>query len=150
MVRLAAAAEDGALWLAIGAGLAAIDPPRRRKWLVAGACGPAGIALNFPLKLLFRRRRPQLKMERLGHAPNELSFPSAHATSSFAAATMMSRVAPRGGKLPVALACIVSVGRPYLGMHHPSDVIGGAVYGVTLGLAAHWATERPLLAKVLE
>jgi membrane-associated phospholipid phosphatase len=135
MVQLAAMAEDGAIWLALGAGLAAVDSPRRRRWLLAGACGPAAIVLNYPLKRLFRRSRPQLPLERLGEAPNELSFPSAHATSSFAAATAMARVAPRGKSLPLLLACAVAVGRPYLGMHRPSDVLAGALFGTFLGFA---------------
>jgi membrane-associated phospholipid phosphatase len=133
MVRLGAAAEDGALWLAIGSTLATLDTKRRRKWIVAGMSGPLGIAVNYPLKHAFRRRRPLPDSERLGWAPNELSFPSAHATSSFAAATVMVDVAPRGGMLALGLALLVGVGRPYLGMHHPSDVLGGAVCGTILG-----------------
>jgi undecaprenyl-diphosphatase len=69
----------------------------------------------------------------LGGAPSSLSFPSAHAFSSFAVATAMVRVDPAtAGALLVALA--LSLGRPYLGMHYPSDVLAGALLGVLLGL----------------
>ena len=45
----------------------------------------------------------------------------------------MFRVDPAtAGALVVALA--ISLGRPYLGMHYPSDVLAGAVLGVVLGL----------------
>lgn len=149
MVRLAAMAEDGAIWLALGAALAAVDPPRRRRWLLAGAYGPVCILLNYPLKTLFRRARPQLELGRLGEAPNELSFPSAHATSSFAAATVMAHVAPAGKSLPLILACAIAAGRPYLGMHHPTDVVGGALVGTALGLAGSAAMDKELLKKGL-
>ena len=114
--------------------------------MVAGATGPLGIVANYPLKRLFRRARPTLRSERLGWAPNELSFPSAHATSSFAAATVMFDVAPRGKLLPLSLAALVAVGRPYLGMHYPSDVLGGAVFGVILGTAVLCALQTEFVA----
>ena len=45
----------------------------------------------------------------------------------------MIRVDPAtAGALVVALA--ISLGRPYLGMHYPSDVLAGALLGVVLGL----------------
>jgi undecaprenyl-diphosphatase len=69
----------------------------------------------------------------LAGAPSDLSFPSAHATSSVAAATAMGRVAP-GARLPLCgLATAICLTRPYLGMHYPSDVLGGAAVGLVIG-----------------
>jgi undecaprenyl-diphosphatase len=45
----------------------------------------------------------------------------------------MTRVEPWGA-LAFVLALALSLGRPYLGMHYPSDVLVGAVLGVALGL----------------
>ena len=45
----------------------------------------------------------------------------------------MTRVDPVAGLL-FALAAAIAIGRPYLGMHYPSDVLGGAVLGTLLGL----------------
>jgi undecaprenyl-diphosphatase len=70
-----------------------------------------------------------------------LSFPSAHATSSLAAATAMGRVSP-GARGPLyALAAAICLTRPYLGMHYPSDVVGGAALGLAIG--ALWPGVRP-------
>ena len=69
----------------------------------------------------------------LGGAPSSLSFPSAHAVSSFAVATAMFRVDHATAGAFVAAAAI-SLGRPYLGMHYPSDVFAGALLGVLAGL----------------
>jgi membrane-associated phospholipid phosphatase len=126
--------EYGAIWLAIGIALALADPNPRPDWLVAGALGPAAVALNFVVKLIVRRPRPVLEgLPPLGGAPSSLSFPSAHSTSSFAAVVAMTRVDPAAAVL-FALAVPIALGRPYLGMHYPSDVLGGAVLGAALGL----------------
>lgn len=126
--------EYGAIWFAIGIVLAVIDPDRGEDWLVAGILGPVGIGLNYVVKLVVRRPRPVLEgLPPLGGAPSSLSFPSAHATSSFACATAMTRIAPEAAVLFV-LAAAIAACRPYLGMHYPSDVLAGALLGTALGL----------------
>jgi undecaprenyl-diphosphatase len=64
---------------------------------------------------------------------SRLSFPSAHATSSFAAALAFSRVAPAGPLYAAAAAFAVS--RPYLGVHYPADVLAGALLGTVVAKA---------------
>jgi undecaprenyl-diphosphatase len=134
MRTLGAAGEWGAVWMAIGLAGAAVDGERRERWLRAAAVAPAAVGLNFVVKLAMRRPRPRLRrLPPLAGAPSELSFPSAHATSSLAAATAMGRVAPRA-RLPLyGLAGAISATRPYLGMHYPSDVAAGGILGVALG-----------------
>jgi membrane-associated phospholipid phosphatase len=131
---LGKAGNNGAVWVVLGLVLAALDPDRRESWLICALLGPVAIVLNYGIKLAVRRPRPVLEgLPPLGGAPSSLSFPSAHALSSFAVATAMFRVDPAtAGALVVALA--ISLGRPYLGMHYPSDVLVGAVLGVLLGL----------------
>lgn len=127
--------NNGAVWLAIGVLAALLDSGHRVEWLACGLLGPGAIVLNYAIKRVVRRPRPVLEgLPPLGGAPSSLSFPSAHATSSFACATAMARVAPEAAAL-FALAGLISLGRPYLGMHYPSDVLAGVVLGVALGLA---------------
>lgn len=136
---LALLGEYGWIWLAIGVALALIDGERREEWLMAGAVGPVAICLNYAVKLVVRRERPVLDgLPPLGGAPSSLSFPSAHSTASFAAATALTRVDPVAGVL-FALAAAIAIGRPYLGMHYPSDVLAGALLGTALGLV--WPIE---------
>ena len=126
--------EYGAIWLVIGIVLAFADPDNREDWLIAGILGPVAIGLNFVVKVIVRRPRPVLEgLSPLGGAPSSLSFPSAHATSSFACATAMTRIAPEAAVLFV-LAVAIAACRPYLGMHYPSDVLAGIVLGTALGL----------------
>ncbi len=131
---IAKSGEYGAAWFVGGLAAAALDQPRRRLWLIAGAAAPTAIGLNFGVKLLVKRKRPNLEgLPPLGGAPSSLSFPSAHATASFAAATAMGRIEPRA-KLPLLGAAVVmGMTRPYLGMHYPSDVLAGAALGSLLG-----------------
>ncbi|HEX3238791.1 MAG TPA: phosphatase PAP2 family protein [Solirubrobacterales bacterium] len=131
---LGKAGNNGLVWVVIGVALALIDPDRREEWLICALLGPVAIVLNYGIKLAVKRPRPVLEgLPPLGGAPSSLSFPSAHALSSFAVATAMVRVDPAtAGALVVALA--ISLGRPYLGMHYPSDVLVGALLGIVLGL----------------
>jgi undecaprenyl-diphosphatase len=133
-MALATAGEWGAVWMAIGLAGAAVDAPRRERWARAAAVAPVAIAANFAVKLAAGRRRPRLRgLPPLAGAPSELSLPSAHATSSLAAATALSRLSP-GARAPLyGLAAAICLTRPYLGMHYPSDVATGAALGVLLG-----------------
>jgi membrane-associated phospholipid phosphatase len=134
-VALGKAGNNGLVWLVLGAVLAAIDSSRWESWLICALLGPLAIGLNYGIKLLVKRPRPVLEgLPPLGGAPSSLSFPSAHATSSFAVATAMCRVDP-ATSAAFLVAIALSLGRPYLGMHYPSDVLAGALIGIALGLA---------------
>jgi membrane-associated phospholipid phosphatase len=134
MQVLGKAGNNALVWVVLGVALALLDPSRREAWLICAALGPIAIVANYGIKLLVRRPRPVLEgLPPLGGAPSSLSFPSAHALSSFAVATAMFRVDPAtAATFLVALA--LSLGRPYLGMHYPSDVLAGALLGVLVGL----------------
>src|SRR5262245_14902711 len=134
-IALGRAGNNALIWVILGAVLAVIDSSRWESWLICALLGPLAIGLNYLIKLAVRRPRPDLgdDLPPLGGAPSSLSFPSAHALSSFAVATAMCRVDPAtSAAFVVALA--LSLGRPYLGMHYPSDVLAGALLGIVLGL----------------
>ena len=134
MVALGKAGNNGLVWFLPGAALAIIDNGRWESWLICALLGPFAIGLNYAIKLAVKRPRPVLEgLPPLGGAPSSLSFPSAHATSSFAVATAMVRVDPAMAAAFV-VAFGLAYGRPYLGMHYPSDVLAGAFIGVALGL----------------
>ena len=132
---LSKAGENAYIWFAIGVIGAVVDPDRRWQWVVMALAGPAAIIVNFGIKLIFRRPRPQLDgLPPLGGAPSSLSFPSAHATASFTAATVATRISPELAPIVFGLAALMALTRPYLGMHYPSDVLAGAALGTAFGL----------------
>ena len=143
--------EYAAIWVGAGAVGASIDDKRRRQWLTGALVGPLAVVANYGVKVAVGRERPLIEDHpALARAPSKLSFPSAHATSSVAAATALGRVEPRARPALFTLAAAICIGRPYLGMHYPSDVLAGAALGFTLGMLAPRLGDAPAEERLIE
>jgi membrane-associated phospholipid phosphatase len=122
--------EHAALWLALGLAGATLadDPARREAWRRGMKIVLGAYAANQAVKFTIRRPRPELRgLLPLTPTVTRLSFPSAHATTSFAAAHAYRRLAPPAPLYAMAVA--LGLSRPYLGVHYPSDVVAGAILG---------------------
>lgn len=132
--RFSRLGEHAAVWIALGGLGIAVDRPRRRRWRRALASVAGTYLLNTAIKGIFRRARPALDdLPALVATPTALSFPSAHASSSFAAARAYSGMLPAGPLYATAAAMALS--RVYLGVHYPTDIAAGAVLGTITGSA---------------
>jgi decaprenylphosphoryl-5-phosphoribose phosphatase len=120
--------EHSAGWLALSAMGALLAPRRRREWLLAGGGALGAHAAAVLIKRAVRRRRPEHPAVEVNvGTPSALSFPSAHATSTTAAAILMAPLT--GLPLPVLVVPPMALSRLVLGVHYPSDVLTGVAIG---------------------
>ncbi len=79
---------------------------------------------------------------------SDFAFPSGHAARAFAAAVLVSiRLRDWRWAVPLCLyATLVGLSRIYVGVHWPSDVLGGAILGVVLALAFDRIARMPWYA----
>lgn len=153
----------GAVWLLILGALAAFDKTTGRKVALAGLAAFAiGFAGAEVLKEIVLRPRPFAVLpdvRLLIPAPHSFAFPSGHTTSSFAVASGAVLAARKLlGKMPLwgwpmfALAAAISYSRIYVGVHWPTDVAAGILFGVFSGwLGAKFGLEfAPRLGGLLK
>jgi membrane-associated phospholipid phosphatase len=128
-------------WLAVSAAGAVAQPSRRRQWLAVGVGAFAAHAAAVVIKRVVRRPRPHHPAVAINvGTPSKLSFPSAHATSTTAAAVLLSRVT--GRPLTVALVAPMALSRMVLGVHYPTDVATGALVGAVTAKVVQKAVEN--------
>lgn len=138
-------------WIPVYA-LACIYLIWRHKWYgvrvvvaVAILAGLADLVTNQFIKQLFERPRP-CSLDASGQpliawlrlpdgGRGGFSMPSSHAVNNFAAVGFFVVLFPsiRGATILAALALLIAITRPYLGLHYPSDIVVGAVFGLTVG-----------------
>jgi undecaprenyl-diphosphatase len=85
------------------------------------------------IKYWFERPRPCHSLHNvhlLVSCGSGFSFPSSHAVNNFAAALILTFFFPRQKWWFFGFAAMVAFSRVYVGVHYPSDVIGGAVIGI--------------------
>jgi len=102
--------------------------------------------VNFVIKPLVGRMRPCFVLENvrcLIDQPRSKSFPSSHAANMAAMAVLFSVRYRKYAAVFVSIAVLVSYSRIYVGVHYPSDILGGWAVGALCALGV-FAVKRQI------
>ena len=143
---LTKAANYSMLSITIAGVLATIGGSRGRHAALRGltAVGTTSLVANLVAKSLFPRDRPTRTTNpgRSARMPDSSSFPSGHAASAFAFAAGVTGDFPHLALPLYTLATAVGYSRVHMGVHYPSDAMGGAVLGLAVGTVVRETTLR--------
>lgn len=130
----------GIVWILFSLLLLCFPRTRKTGFCTGGALLLDLLAVNVLAKNLFARTRPYLVVEGLTNLIGEqsdFSFPSGHTAASFAFAAAFAMQAPKKYSVPVLLlAVLISLSRLYVGVHYPTDILGGILIGTACGIAS--------------
>ncbi len=122
-------------------GLVNHDENLTNKGVVLGASILASVAFSTATKYIVARERPFKKYPDIQKATSaeSFSFPSGHTAIAFSTATSLSLAFPKWYVIvpSYTLAAAVGYSRMHLGVHYPSDVLGGIIVGMGTSFATY-------------
>lgn len=128
------------------AGFIRHDELTKRKALEMSEAILVDIGIAQALKYIINRDRPFVRYPDIVRksGAGDPSFPSGHTSASFAAATTLSLSYPKWYVIVPSFAWAGTVGysRLYLGVHYPSDVLGGAIIGSGCAVLSHYVNKK--------
>ncbi len=102
------------------------------------------IAGNLIIKTIVARPRPctlNKTVELISSVPFDTSFPSGHTLFAFGAATIIFIYNKWLGIIAYLFACIMAFSRLYLYVHFPTDILFGAIFGITFAVISYFITK---------
>jgi undecaprenyl-diphosphatase len=131
-------------------GRSAAGRRRREAALRMSAALPLTIGVVDVVGRLVERERPFAARpddaNLIDHAPDR-SFPSRHSACAAAMTTVALSTTPKFGLLMALGTLGLALSRVYAGLHYPSDVIGGWIIGVGVGIIAR-RKELPRVSRI--
>ncbi|HEY7630264.1 MAG TPA: phosphatase PAP2 family protein [Thermoleophilaceae bacterium] len=124
---------------------------RRMGAVLATAAGGVALLLVQPISDAVSRQRPFVAhpgAELLISHARDPGFPSDHATGAFAMAMGLWLYDRTIGAIAFVLAAIVAYARVAVGVHYPSDVVGGALIGMAVALLFYFTPLRGVFARI--
>ena len=137
--------DKGLFWIVLTLILLCFKKTRRMGVICALSMAIGLLITNVAIKNVVARPRPYREdmiqgLRLIIEEQKDWSFPSGHTTNSLATAwvifrrTTLSRTGGVIGRflgiLALALAILISLSRLYVGVHYPTDVIGGVIIGI--------------------
>lgn len=144
MIALTTIGDEGIVWILLGLILLIFKQTRQAGVAVLVSLAVMVVLNNLIIKNVVARPRPfvvQPGVDLLIAAPSGFSFPSGHASSSFAAVTALFLSKRKAIWIPaLILALLIAFSRMYLYVHFPTDIIGGMVLGIIYGVVGFYLT----------
>ena len=111
----------------------------RHAVVAAGLSAGLALAIAQVLSRIVDRPRPFVadpgSVHVFAHHVADAGFPSDHATAAFAIAVAILLRHRGWGAVTLAAAAVLAIARVGMGVHYPSDVVGGAALGSACALA---------------
>ena len=134
--------NSGLIWIIITLLLLMFKKTRKIGILSAIALIEDLLICNVFLKQIIKRMRPYDRysdLTRIIAKQPDYSFPSGHSAAAFASAMVIFKNGDKKMGIPaLALAILISASRLYVGVHYPSDVIGGIIIGMVCSYLAEF------------
>lgn len=150
MPKLTALGNGGMIWALAGGVLLCTKKYRRQGTLLLAGLLVGALVGNALLKNVIACPRPcwvDQSVPLLIPVPRDYSFPSGHTMASAIGATILTGTDKRFGVIAIPLAVLIAFSRLYLYVHFPSDILGGALMGIGIGLLGLSIGRRNLLPK---
>lgn len=123
------------IWIVIMMFLVIFEEKRERRFVIYFLITffTTAFLVNVVIKNIVQRPRPQLPTTNYklltNTCPKDFSFPSGHASTAFAAATVITFYDKKRKWFYYSIASFISLSRIYLGCHYFFDVITGGLFG---------------------
>lgn len=121
----------GIIWIMVSLLLLIRKQTRMAGLTALLSMGICFLCANLILKNWVARTRPYDAIEGLISLipyPTDYSFPSGHTTASFACSLVLAYMLPRRYGVPaLVLAFLIAFSRLYVGVHYPTDILGGII-----------------------
>lgn len=135
-VRLISKTGDGHIYLLLALFLWAFEPDNGALFLYTGLLAYGlELPLFVALKKLFKRQRPCDIFNNFNafvEPSDKFSLPSGHTTAAFLMASLLANFYPEIAGIVYLWASTVGLSRVLLGVHYPTDIIAGALLGLTI------------------
>lgn len=147
MLFITTLGNAGMIWIAITILMFIFCKDKRCAWTSTGALLLSVLMINLILKNLVARARPcwiDPEVTLLLKSPKDYSFPSGHASASFATAVSIVQYAKyrKQGIAAITLATLIAFSRMYFFVHFPTDIMVGIALGILEALLAAFLVKK--------